>query len=233
VRVKLHGGALASVSESQLLAGANAAAIGDAATGWEIVQFRDAQLVAAKTYELSWLLRGQSGSEPEMLASRPIGARFVLLDPALAQPGTALADVGRDIVWRIGPAPRDHGDPAYVELMHRPRGLGLRPLSPVHLRARPDAGDAVFTWTRRTRDGGDGWELPDVPLAEERELYDVEVMAGATVKRWTRVATPAWRYAAADQLADFGGPQTVFTLRLAQVSLSFGRGSILERTVHV
>jgi hypothetical protein len=233
VKVKLYGGALSSVSEGQLLAGANAAAIGGEASGWEILQFRDATLVAAKTYELSWLLRGQNGSEPEMLSSRPAGTRFVLLDPSVIQPGTALADVGRDIAWRIGPSPRDHGDPAYVELMHRPKGLGLRPLSPAHLRVRPDGGDAVFTWTRRTRSDGDGWDLPDVPLGEEQELYDIEVMDSSIVKRTVRVATPSWRYAAADQLADFGLPQTAFTLRISQVSLSFGRGSILERMAHV
>ena len=57
-------------------------------------------------------------------------------------------------------------------------GIGLRPLAPVHLRSERDAGDIVFTWIRRTRIDGDGWELADVPLGEEREAYEIEVIAG-------------------------------------------------------
>ncbi|HHN67177.1 MAG TPA: hypothetical protein ENK15_03955, partial [Thermopetrobacter sp.] len=64
VRVKLHGGQLASAGEAALLAGANAAAVGDAATGWEVIQFMNAALEAPDTWRLSMLLRGQRGSEP-------------------------------------------------------------------------------------------------------------------------------------------------------------------------
>ena len=59
VRVKLYSGTLTSIGDDELLAGANPAAIGSAEEGWEIVQFRDAVLIAAKTYEISRLLRGQ------------------------------------------------------------------------------------------------------------------------------------------------------------------------------
>ena len=85
-RVKLAAGALASIGEDELLGGANAAAIGTSDMGFEIVQFRDAELVAPLTYELSLLLRGQSGSEPEMLAlarcRQPLRAARAIGDPA-------------------------------------------------------------------------------------------------------------------------------------------------------
>ena len=61
-------GALASVSESEVLAGANIAAIGDEAAGYEIIQFAAAELIAENTYRVKTLLRGQAGSGPEMLA---------------------------------------------------------------------------------------------------------------------------------------------------------------------
>jgi hypothetical protein len=56
--VKLKYGALSSVSEVEVLGGANIAAIGDEATGYEIIQFASAELIAASTYRVKTLLRG-------------------------------------------------------------------------------------------------------------------------------------------------------------------------------
>ena len=72
----LKYGALSSVSEAEVLNGANIAAIGDAATGFEIIQFASAELIGANTYRIGTLLRGQAGSGPEMLASRPALSAF-------------------------------------------------------------------------------------------------------------------------------------------------------------
>lgn len=234
IRVRLHSGMLASVSDQELLAGINAAAIGSREEGWEIIQFRNAVLTAPKTYEISWLLRGQSGSEPEIVAMRDAGTRFILLDPSIVQLDLALAELGLDETWRIGPAGRDHGDPSYVEMGHRASGIGLRPLSPVHLRAVREAGDVVFTWIRRTRIDGDGWEMSDVPLGEEREAYEVEILSGGEGVRTVGVGEPRFRYTAAAQDEDFAGaPPAGFTLRIYQLSTIFGRGAPLEDTVNV
>src|SRR6185437_2908455 len=51
-RVRLYGGALASVSDTALFAGANAAAVQRADGSWEVIQFADAELVDEFTYEL-------------------------------------------------------------------------------------------------------------------------------------------------------------------------------------
>jgi hypothetical protein len=111
--VDVLSGGLASVSDLALLNGANAAAVGSAASGWEIVQFRDAELVAPGRYRLSMLLRGQAGSEPEMLASRPAGSEFVLLDQAVTELAWQADDIGVPVTLRIGPASLDTADPAY------------------------------------------------------------------------------------------------------------------------
>jgi hypothetical protein len=233
LRVKLYSGALASINEDALLAGSNAAAIGGAEEGWEIIQFRDALLIAAKTYEISWLLRGQSGSEPEMI-TRPAGSRFILLDPAVIQLDMALSDLGVEESWRIGPSPRDHGDPSYVERRHAASGIGLRPLSPVHLRARRQDGDIFFTWIRRTRIDGDGWELNDVPLGEEREAYEVEILSAGAPVRMAATSEAMFRYTAAEQNEDFGFPPPAsFALRVYQMSAAAGRGAPLEASIHV
>ncbi|WP_425515462.1 phage tail baseplate protein, partial [Oharaeibacter diazotrophicus] len=63
VEVELVRGAPSSVDDEALLAGANLAAIGSMADGWEVVQFGRAELVATRRYRLSRLLRGQGGTE--------------------------------------------------------------------------------------------------------------------------------------------------------------------------
>src|SRR4029079_13546333 len=74
VRVRLYGGALNSVTDTVLLGGANAAAIQRADGAWEVLQFANAELVGANTYELSRLLRGREGSERAMGDPTPSGA---------------------------------------------------------------------------------------------------------------------------------------------------------------
>ncbi len=60
--VQLDFGALSSVARLELLAGANIAAVGTAETGYEILQFETATLIAVNTYRLRGLLRAQAGS---------------------------------------------------------------------------------------------------------------------------------------------------------------------------
>jgi hypothetical protein len=233
LRVQLHAGALNAVSEEELLSGANAAAIGSAADGWEIVQFRDAELIGARLYEISSLLRGQRGTEDLAAIGAAAGSRFVLLDAALVQADVTLGAVGSAPVWRIGPAGRDHGDPAFVEFAHPITGLGLKPFAPCHVRAQRDAGDVVFSWIRRTRIDGDGWHLAQVPLGEESEAYVLEILSGSSVVRRVTTIAATYRYAAADEIADFGAPQTILAIRLAQTSAVLGPGNFLETTIHV
>jgi hypothetical protein len=111
--------------------------------------------------------------------------------------------------------------------------LGLRPLSPVHPRARRTGADLALSWTRRTRIGGDSWDLAEVPLGEERESYDLEIRAGGLPKRSLRLTEPAYLYTAAQMNADLGQGARSFTLRVAQVSAAYGPGAFLETTIDV
>ena len=225
-RVQLDHGELASVEALQLLSGANVAAIRNTAGEWEIVQFQAAQLMGPKTYELSGLLRGQAGTEVAMDGEILQGAPFVLLNQALARIDLAPADVGLAFNWRFGPADQDLGHPNYAQIQHTFRGVGLRPYSPVHLRGkRSRNGDLVLSWIRRTRVGGDSWELNEIPLAEDEELYDVEILDGNTVKRILSTTSPSALYSAELQMEDFGAPPTAVTVRVYQVSRVWGRGA--------
>jgi hypothetical protein len=230
--VTLFNGALSSISEEELLQGGNAAAVGSYEDGWEILQFQTAELIAQRTYRLSRLLRGQSGSDPELLPLRPAGSRFVLLNAAIVQPDLSLVQSELMNTWRIGPAAYDIGR-AHVDFEHQCKRLGLRPLPPCRLRAQRLSDRVRFTWIRRTRIDGDGWGIADVPLGEQSEVYALEIVDGADAVRAVELVQPTFDYMQAEIAADFGSDPGAFTLRIAQLSAVYGPGAALQRTLDV
>jgi hypothetical protein len=230
-RVEIGAGELASATEAAVFAGANTAAVRNAAGSWEVFQYQTATLVDERTYELSNLLRCQGGTEIAMTAPLPVGTRVAFLSEALAPIDISLAEMRLPLNWRIGPAVYDIGHESYVSRTHAFEGVGLRPLSPVHVRGTRSAGDLTATWVRRTRIGGDNWELPDVPLAEEQERYEIDILSGAVVMRTLIATSPAVTYTAAEQTADFGAPQPGITLAIYQMSAAYGRGSPARATL--
>lgn len=231
LRVKVEGEALTSCTLLQLYSGRNVAALRNADGAWEVLQFANAALIAPGTYELTGLLRGQGGTEGAMRLPLSAGARFVLVNTALARLDLAASEVRLPYSWRIGPATRDIGDATYATASHTFAGLGLRPLSPVHVRAVRSDGDVLLSWVRRTRVGGDAWESPEVPLGEDAEAYEVDVIDGDAVKRTLTASGTSVVYSAAEQTLDFGGPQSLLDVRVYQVSASYGRGAPRVATV--
>jgi hypothetical protein len=229
--VRIEGEALTSCTLVQLLAGRNVAAVRNDDGEWEVLQFLTADLVAAGTYELSGLLRGQAGTEAAMRPAVEAGARFVLINTALAQVDLTMAEVRLPYSWRYGQASRDIGDASYATATHAFAGVGMRPLSPVHVRATRSDGDVAITWIRRTRIGGDAWDAAEVPLSEDAELYEVDILDGETVVRTLTSSTPTAAYGEADQVADFGAPQATYDVRVYQVSSTYGRGTPRRATV--
>ena len=166
MRVKLYGGALASIRDARVLEGGNAAAVRNADGAWEIFQFANAVLVDGNTYSLSRLLRGQAGSEFAMAAPLPAGAPFVVLGAHMVPIAAGLDALARPMQLRIVASGRNHDDATAVALTVTPGDTALKPLAPVHVAARR-AGDGIhISWIRRTRIDGDGWGI-EVPLGEE------------------------------------------------------------------
>ena len=207
--VDLQTGTLESVTDLTLFGGANALALESAPGVWEIVQAGAAELIAPGRYRLTRLLRGQRGTEGAMGNPAPASARVVVLDTALASLPIAEADLGVPWNWRIGPASRPVSDETYVAQAFTPEGVGLRPFSVAHVEQpwrRPrTAGDLTIRWTRRSRAlAADSWGGLEVPLAEEVEAYEIEILDGATAKRVLSTATTNVVYTAAAQAADWG-----------------------------
>lgn len=179
----------------------------------------------SKEQSLADLLRGQFGTECAMPDRLTAGAQFVLLDAAVARVPLLESEQNLTLNWRYGPGNRDIGDASYVTAPFAFRALGLRPLSPARVRATRSSGNVSLSWLRRTRSGGDNWELPDVPLGEESETYEVDILDGATVKRTLRSSSPNAVYSSADQIADFGAPQPSISVMVYQTNVVFGRGT--------
>lgn len=233
LRVTLAGGELASADEILVLGGSNIAAVQNSSGDWEVIQFTTATLVSGLTYDLSVLLRGQYGTEAAMADPVASGARFVLLDAAVIQVDMTADDVGLAFNWKYGPSPYDIGNSAYASnLAYSFDGVGLRPLSPVHVAGEFDgSNDLDITWIRRTRVSGDAWNQIEVPLGEDSEAYEVDIMNGASVVRTIEATAETCTYTSAQQTTDWGSVQSSYTVRVYQISASYGRGQYREATV--
>jgi len=226
-------GTLASVTDLALFAGANALAVESSPGVWEVLQARVAELIAPGRYRLSRLLRGQRGTEGAIGDPAPAGARVVTLDEALAPLPIPEAALGLAANWRFGPVSKPVADRSYRQLGFTPEGVGLRPFSVGHVRqpwrTAREPGDLVIAWTRRSRAlAADSWTAAEVPLAEEREAYEVEVLDGSAVLRTLAASTTSVTYSASEQLADLGallGPGDALAIRIFQLSALVGRGA--------
>ncbi|MEI9887050.1 MAG: glycoside hydrolase TIM-barrel-like domain-containing protein [Rhizomicrobium sp.] len=227
LRLRLFGGTLAAATDLGVLGGANAIAVENADGAWEVLQFAAATLTAPNQWTLTRLLRGQAGTESAMRSPVAAGARVVLLDAATAQLDLKQSEATLPFHYAWGPPNKPLSDPSWQTMSAQFAGLGLRPLSPVHLCARWQGGDLVLTWIRRTRLGGDSWDQTEVPLAEDSERYDVEIRdgSGAVVRTLSSLPAPPAIYTAAQIATDYPtGPPTPFRFTVYQLSASFGRG---------
>ena len=239
VYVQFYGPAgLLSLAEGQVLAGAGALAVKNTDGGWEVLQYQNATLTGTNSYQLGKLLRGQLGTEGGMRNPVPAGSRVVVLDSnALVPLDTILDNRALAQSLRFGPSLYPVTDASYVEVTVQGDPVGLRPFSVSQIGGRrdPASGDVTFTWARRTRFAGDSWDGAGVPLNEDAEAYDVEVLdgSGTVIRTVSAVPAPTWTYPAAAQAADFGSVLNAYTLNIYQLSVLYGRGQVATRTVYL
>lgn len=218
IDVALVYGELSSVNELALLNGANAALIGN-----EIIQFQTATLTAEKRYTLSNLLRGRLGTEHE-ITTHLAGTDFILLDGGLTDIPMPPANFGLLRHYKAVTVTDTLANTDEVAFTYT--GKTLRPFSPVNIKgARDGSSNLTITWKRRTRISGNWRDGVDVPLGEENERYEVEIMNGSTVVRTiTGLTSASASYSAANQTTDFGSPQSSLSVRVYQLSTIIGRG---------
>ncbi|WBL34428.1 glycoside hydrolase TIM-barrel-like domain-containing protein [Sinirhodobacter sp. HNIBRBA609] len=232
LRIALASGELESADVARVFNGANLIAIGDgSSTNWELFQFAQATLVETDVWEVSLRLRGQLGTDTNMPEVWPVGSTVVLIDEAPTQIEAIASARNLARHYRIGPASRPYDDPSYEHVVEAFPGIGLRPLSPVHLKSNRTVSGVTFEWTRRTRIDGDSWEGVDVPLGESIEQYRVRVLVNGAICREDITAAPMWTYS--DTMRESDGISDDFEIHVAQISEVFGAGSWAKLSVSV
>jgi hypothetical protein len=217
IHVRLDSGALESVSQDRLLAGANLAAIQASNGAWEILQFQFAEERSADEWVISHLLRGQRGTDDIAHSGIHAGAAFVLLDRAVQPVTLSSADID-PLTLVVGPMAKPLDDPSWQAFEHGPPLRRVLPPAPVHVRARRTTdGGHVFTWVRRGRLRAEDFDATDIPLAEPAERYRVRITtaSGQTV-RDALVSTNAWTYPSAAREDDLGSALAGFSFEVCQ-----------------
>jgi Putative phage tail protein len=209
VRLSPGSGTLSSSNDLGVLNGANRAMLGT-----ELIQFRTATLVSARTYTLSGLLRGRRGTDAS-IATHTVNENFVLM-PTHNIEGYS-SELGQSRYYKAvtqGSALSSASAVAFANT-----GIALKPYAPVELGGgRNGAGDVALTWVRRTRIGGSWLDNNDVPLSEPQEYYAIGIYSSgyATFKRWLTSSTQTVTYTAADQTTDFGSTQSTVYFTVQQ-----------------
>jgi hypothetical protein len=227
ITVRVNKSELESVSTNDLALGFNLALIGK-----KIIQFATAQLIDLNTYVLSGIpgTFRSTATEPSPVP----GDRFVLLSGENAQIAKiqgSLSDMNQVRYFKAVSRGQSLSEVTPVQLTVA--GIAQRPYSPVNLIATKDGvGNIIITWQRRDRHSA---SIENPPLSEDFEQYIIRIMSastGTTVLRSQTVNSSSYSYPASDQTADFGGVRTSLTVKVAQVSSSFGNGSFATATLY-
>ena len=235
LHLTMVSGSLASVSNLEMLNGANLAALIRADGNAELIQFQDIAL-SLGVYTLTTLLRGRRGTEV-FTGGHAVGDLFVLLDgDGVTRRPLGLDRLGDTLHYRAVGRGGELRDARTAQLTLA--GNDLKPYAPAQLEATGSWGSNVtLSWQRRTRVGG---ELIDgsgeVPLAEDTEEYELEILdgpGGAVLRTETGITTTSFTYTSGMQSADFGGAQTELSFVVYQISAQVGRGFPGERTVEI
>lgn len=223
VEVELGFGEFFSAGEPVVLNGANRLAVESASGAWEVIGFASATEIAPNRWRLTDLLRGLGGSEDAAAAGAAEGARVVLLDAAVRPLGLREDEAGLPLQW-IAEAVGRAGD--MIGPVDFSGGLrAMTPLAPVHLTGdRLPGGDVRFEWARRGRIDADGWQSVEIPLDEPFERYRIDILDGETVRRSAETDAPAFTYAAAEQVDDFGGLPGQIEIRVRQLGRKVAEG---------
>ena len=228
LRVDLVAGELDSVTEAQMLNGANVCAYGKNGR-MEVLRFMTATLEMDGSYTISGLWRGDFGSE-WATGLHEVGDVFVLLNDSDAATITmAQGQIGVPIDYRGITSGDDIDADSSRTIVYA--GANLECLSPCHASATGKTlGDVTITWHRRSRING--WrDYVDAPLGEASESYEVEILLSGTVVRTLTSSVESVVYTAADQATDIGSYPPFIDVRIYQISALVGRGNPLVVTV--
>jgi hypothetical protein len=241
ISVDLQSGTLSSVTELQLLNGANVAAFGYHGH-WEIIQFKNATLEADGSYTLDTFLRGRLDTHIHINpnASDFTTMKFLLLDETYIRDTThGVEYINAQLPYRavsIGSQIYTAYQRDFTNTCQR-----LKPFQVQHVKAHPDAaGTLNISWIRCDRFIlDDEWAdyASATKMSESIEQYEIDILAssGGTVQNTYVVDdVSTFAYNGTMQTADFGYAQLGETIyfNIYQMSAIAGRGHVYEGSAY-
>jgi len=227
---------LTSVDETDIYNDANKAVLKVGSADWEFINFADAEAVAGaaagyQRWELSTLRRGQRGTE-WLMGAHAIGNQFVLMNDAIERVSCAVPTIQRTVSLR-----RDELYPESCYIW----GNALKPFSPALVNEifpsgvtewRDVSNNLKIAFVQRSKytDPSLLTGHPAIDAPGDLDLFDIDIMDGATVLRTITTSTTATSdsgvtlftatYSAAQQTADGltpGDPVTVWIYRRSSI----------------
>lgn len=221
ITVVLRQGTLSNAaSDLAVQNGDNWCKVGD-----EVIGFRYASLIAPLTYQLTRLLRGRAGTEPNV-ASHLTNELFVVLDNTITRLDVSLADINKPVKYKIVTVGSDISKATAIDVS--PYGLNLRPwrvAQPTAVRNLPAVNDWKVNWIERPRFYNGLRDYTEIVHDADWAGFAVAIMdPGGTVLRTATTVSPEFVYTAAMQVTDFGSVQTTIKISIVQLSTIVGGG---------
>lgn len=219
-RVYMENGTLSSVSDDQLYNKANTAIIGENGR-WEVIQFKNAELIEPGVYELSNILRGRYGSE-WAVATHAVTDRFVLFS---GQQGISRVGGEQDVAGRpkkLKAVTFGTSLEAALAVDFTPQSTSLRPYAVTDIQLEYTDDGTFITWKRRARVNASGDFSMAVPLDQSVEKYQYELYDGDTLVDSGELLEAKLEY------PDTGGP---YLIKIWQIGDIIGRGYPAEKTL--
>lgn len=171
------------------------------------------------SWVLSRLLRGQKGTNYEMLQGAVAGAWLIVLDGKIQPLPFSTDDFGLESNWRVGPSSYPVTSEAYETLSFSASGRNMRMFSPVHLSMTNNVESDEFEWVRCGRKNADSWEGAEIPLDAASEKYSVRILNVANeMVRETQVNTSQYHYPVSLKEQDFGEPNPAYVFEVCQIN---------------
>jgi hypothetical protein len=221
VNLDVRGGTLTTVTEAEIDADP---ALNMAYFGGELLNFTTATLEGDGTYTLSGFKRGRRGTE-WAVPTHALGDEFILIENLLKE-GIGLSEVGTSDSYKVATIGREPDGSPVIELAFT--GATLKSYAPARVKWTSDGTDMFGEIIRRTRVGGAWVGGTTIPLSENSEAYEVDIMDGDDVLRTIEVTGGnTFTYDNADIIADGNVVGVPPDANVYQLSDAVGRGFAL------
>lgn len=209
---------LQSASFGETQAGANLVCIGG-----ELLSYTFAEPITDRLYRLSGFLRGRFGTE-SAISTHVEGEAFTLLEQkSLISHQLSSDHVGAEFRYKaIGSLdPLENTTASAIRFLAR----SLRPLAPVHLRAKTlDSGELRVSWVRRSLIGVAWIDETDVPL--EPTFAGYKVVFSGSINRMEYVAQAEQAELSADRKAWLAIGSSHLRIEIWQIDGRVGLGQV-------